>query len=74
MMAGIRAKEGKCACGEKKEEESRAGLRETPQCKVSTNHVRDKAYLLSPRVSVDNFTSASPTPGIVLSSLPRKRM
>ena len=43
MMTGIRAKEGKCACGEKKEEESRAGLRETPQCKVSTNHVRDKA-------------------------------
>ena len=43
MMAGIRAKGGKCACGEKKEEESSAGPRETLQCWVSTNHVRDKA-------------------------------
>ena len=43
MMAGIRAKGGKCVWGEKKEEVSRAEPREAPWCKVSTNHVRDKA-------------------------------
>ena len=43
MMAGSRAKGGKCAYGEKKERESRAEPREAPWYKVSTNHVRDKA-------------------------------
>ena len=43
MMAGIRAKGGICAYGEKKEEESRTETREAPLCKMSANHVRDKA-------------------------------